>query len=194
MSRVLRIWWHASSIDKFKPVHTVYKTCCVVKAAEVVISCKDVIGKAFRKRQNPVTRNIAFWVGSNFTIFKPCIYNLHYNICHHTYCLKHWSFGRMWHCFNGWVVSTKLSQSRRWEYSATLLWEPQFWYCCLWFIHSRLNTTITALRDTEFGFVRDINGPLSTCKYYMNNSTVGLYGHYLKILFEQKRHVWLCIF
>jgi len=122
------------------------------------------------------------------------VHNLHYNICHHTYCLQGSSFGKMWHCFTGWVVPTKLSQSRRWEYSATLLWEPQFWYCCLWFIHSRLNTTITALPDTEFGFVRDINGPLSTCKYYMNNSTVGLYGRYFKIFFEQMRHVWFSVF
>jgi hypothetical protein len=59
----------------------------------------------------------------------------------------------------------------------------------LWFIRSRLNTTITALPVTEFGFVRDINEPLSTCKYYMNNNTAGLYGHYFKIFFEQKRHV-----
>jgi hypothetical protein len=44
------------SIDKFKPVYAY----CVVKAAEVVMSHRDVIGKAFRNRQNPVTKNIAF--------------------------------------------------------------------------------------------------------------------------------------
>jgi len=52
-----------------------------------------------------------------------------------------------------------------------------------------LYTIITALPGIEFGFVRDINEPLSTCKYYMNNSTVGLYGQYFKTFFEQKRHV-----